>query len=84
MFLQANLVLADSKEWFIETEWSEFEPGDYMAIGGDGCGNYYIVDPDDEESPVHLLSHDPVGIEEGYETVQQYCEAVSRTINGDD
>lgn len=80
--LQANLALIDADSWLADTEWSELELEDYLVIGGDGCGNYYIVDPDDDESPVQLLSHDPVGIADGYESVQDYCNSVRRTIDG--
>ncbi len=81
--IQANQVLLGAEDWLEGTEWSETVLEDYLVIGGDECGNYYIVDPDDEESPVELLAHDPVGIESGFESLRDYCDSVNYVLEKD-
>ncbi len=64
-----------------DTEWEDWDLSDYIAIGGDGCGNYYIIERDDEDPVVHLLSHDPLGIEEEkFASVAEYCAAIDQII----
>lgn len=61
----------DIADWLSGSEWEEsspewdFEEIDYFfAFAGDGCGNYYLIDPDEEDSPIYFLSHDPVSFED--------------------
>lgn len=79
--LEANLSLSDSS-WLEDTDLSYIDLSDYLAVGGDGCGNYSIVELSDDESPVTLLSHDPVGIEDAFPSIDTFCESVDRVIKG--
>ena len=33
-------------------------PPEYFLIGDDGCGNYYVLDTDEENSPVYFWNHE--------------------------
>ena len=59
--------------------WSDVaEPIDYFFIGKDGCGNYYCIDPDDDDSPVFFLCHDPL---EFYESAPSLMEFIGQLSN---
>ncbi len=77
--LEANCVLLES-DWLEGTEWGHYELTDYLVVAGDGCGNYFICDPDDEDSPIQLLAHDPIGIEDAYASMGDFLEEAARVV----
>lgn len=77
--LQSNLALTEA-DWLQGTEWEDVDLEDYLVVAGDGCGNYFICDPDDEDSPVELLAHDPAGIEDAYASMNDFLAEAMRVI----
>jgi len=78
--IQISRSLVDPN-WLTGTEWSDWDLTEYVVIGGDGCGNYYIIERDDEDPVVHLLSHDPARIDEDkFPSVGDYCASIDQII----
>lgn len=62
--------------------WSDVaEPTDYFFIGDDGCGNYYCIDPDDEDSAVYFLCHDPLDFRESASSLMEYIAGLMASID---
>lgn len=52
-------------------EWEDCDAEEYFVIGEDGCGNYYLIDPDDESTPIYFLEHDPPGFSESIGSIEE-------------
>lgn len=86
VFLSADPIIELSNsligsDWLLETEWEDIDLSDYLVVAGDGCGNYYLIDCDEEVPAVHFLCHDPVSFDEdSFPSIADFCAAVDQAI----
>ncbi|WP_425398783.1 SMI1/KNR4 family protein [Aeoliella sp.] len=66
--------------WLQDTEWSGTDVSDFVVIGDDVCGNYYVLDPDDSDPEVQYLIHDPEGLEELFPTLDAFCKNIDKFL----
>jgi hypothetical protein len=69
--------------WLADSEWSDVDVSDFIAIGDDVCGNYYVFDPDDDDAEVYYLIHDPEGLEELFPTLESFIETMDHFMPGE-
>ncbi len=77
--IQVNQQLSGS-DWLEDTEWEDTELDDLLAVAGDGCGNYFLIDPADDQSEVFFLSHDPVEFYEAFPSFDAFREWIDRQV----
>ncbi|TWT90824.1 SMI1 / KNR4 family protein [Pseudobythopirellula maris] len=79
-FIQSTRDLIGS-DWLEDTDWDDIDLSDYVAIGGDGCGNLYLIERDEEAPAVHFLCHDPLGFEEElFPSITEYCDSIDTIL----
>ena len=52
-----------------ENEW----PDEQFVIGDNGCGDYYTIDIDDEESPVFFFEHEQSDFDETAGSLEEFA-----------
>ncbi len=54
----------------------DFWPEEYFAIGDDGCGNYFTIDIDEEDSPVLFYDHEADEFKQIDDTLNDFAAGI--------
>jgi hypothetical protein len=59
-------------------------PDDLFVIGTDGCGNYYAIRHDEEDSPVLFFDHDRDELQQSADSIEDFCRRIESGVRFDE